>query len=162
MQPGWQGLSCNLCLLAGIWKPHCCPSAVSEGRAAVGKCPAVPCVSWSGEKTPLITPGCLSSHGAQGLAWYWDSLAGCRVMEVVPQICSSWLAGERAGCIKPRKNKAGGNGGEEMRRGESLVPLCGRKYLPIKENELKAVGVGGEGRETRAGSWKKESRLRWG
>lgn len=66
-------------------------------------------------------------------------------MEVVPQICSSWLAGERAGCIKPGKNKPGGNGGEEMRRGESLVPLCGRKYLPIKENELKAVSVGGRG-----------------
>lgn len=28
-------------------------------------------------------------------------------------------------------------------RGEGLIPLCGRKYFPIKENELK-VGCGGE------------------
>ena len=45
-----------------------------------------------------------------------------------------------------RRIKAGKNGGEKIRRGEGLVPLCRRKYLPIKENELKVVGVGGEER----------------
>lgn len=45
-----------------------------------------------------------------------------------------------------RTIKAGKNDGEKIRRGEGLMPLCGRKYLQIKENKLKVVGVGGEGR----------------
>lgn len=33
-------------------------------------------------------------------------------------------------------------------RGESLIQLHRREYLPIKGNELKVVGVRGEGRQT--------------
>lgn len=43
------------------------------------------------------------------------------------------LARGAAGLLRQVKNA-----GEKM-RGEGLIPLCGRKYSPIKENELKVL-----------------------
>lgn len=59
-----------------------------------------------------------------------------------------------------RHVKADKNGGEKIRKGEGLIPLCRRKYLSIKENELKVVGVGGRG--NCAGSWEENCCLQWG
>ena len=51
------------------------------------------------------------------------TLAGRGLMEGVPPNPLLLLSRRESRCIK-----AGRNGGEKIRRGEGLIPLCGRKY----------------------------------
>lgn len=46
-----------------------------------------------------------------------------------------------------RSTKQSVSGGGKTGRGESLIQLHRREYLPIIENELKVVGVRGGGRK---------------
>lgn len=120
-----------------------------SSKAVVSSCSASGGATWfwegRGEKqAPLTPPGCFSYKGMPRLTWAESLSDSCRV----------WVNGRGPPRSTPavfsrkesRHIKASKDGGEKKRRGEGLIPLCGRKYLPVKENELKVVGVGGEGR----------------
>lgn len=62
-----------------------------------------------------------------------------------------------------RRMKPRISGGGKTGRGRNLIQLRRRKYLPIKENELKVVGVRGEGRKALLERKKEEkSSCHWG
>lgn len=66
------------------------------------------------------------------------------------------LARGAAGLLRQVKNA-----GEKM-RGEGLIPLCGRKYSPIKENELKVGCGGGRGKGGNRAAPSRSCHLQWG
>lgn len=133
------GLSFTYCLSAGIWKPHSRPIGCKERcawRQAGVNCAVVPCTVW----LPLLL------MGHEGSPWFWVFLSSSHRAQVNGGSPTDWL--QLASKRDSRSMKQSISGGGKTGRGESLIQLGRRECFPIKENELRVAGEGGEGRKT--------------
>lgn len=91
-----------------------------------------------GEKASLIISACFFHNGKESLACCSEFLSNSlkvQVNGIVPPSPLLLVSRRESRHIKLGKN----DGEKKIRKGEGLVPLCGRKYAPIKgTNEMEA------------------------